>query len=106
MPAQGGVPQRLTYSATLGRDEVSDRMGPNNIVMGWKDNEHIIYRSRTASWDAFVGQLNLVSIHGDLPEQIPFSTGSWCSYSPDKKSIAYNRVFREFRTWKRYRGSS
>ncbi|HPY76023.1 MAG: PD40 domain-containing protein [Planctomycetes bacterium] len=104
MPAQGGVPQRLTYSATLGRDEVSDRMGPNNIVMGWKDNEHIIYRSRTASWDAFVGQLNLVSIHGDLPEQIPFSTGSWCSYSPDKKSIAYNRVFREFRTWKRYRG--
>ena len=31
MPAEGGVPKRLTFTATLGRDEVSDRMGPNNI---------------------------------------------------------------------------
>jgi len=35
MPAEGGVPKRLTTSATLGRDDVSDRMGPNNIVMAW-----------------------------------------------------------------------
>jgi tricorn protease len=28
MPAEGGVPKRLTTSATLGRDDVSDRMGP------------------------------------------------------------------------------
>ena len=28
----------------------------------------------------------------------------FCSYSPDYKKLAYNRVFREFRTWKRYRG--
>jgi tricorn protease len=33
MPAEGGVPKRLTYTATLERDDVSDRMGPNNIVM-------------------------------------------------------------------------
>ncbi len=33
MPAEGGVPERLTYTATLGRDDLSDRMGPNNIVM-------------------------------------------------------------------------
>lgn len=104
IPAEGGVPRRLTYTATLGRDDVSDRMGPNNIVMGWKDDEHIIYRSRTASWDDFVGQLKLVSLNGDLPERIPFETAGWCSYSPDKKSVAYNRIFREFRTWKRYRG--
>ncbi len=37
MPAEGGEPKRLTYTATLGRDDVSDRMGPNNIVMGWKN---------------------------------------------------------------------
>src|ERR1041385_4385651 len=35
MPAEGGKPKRLTYTPTLVRDEVSDRMGPNNIVMGW-----------------------------------------------------------------------
>jgi len=30
--------------------------------------------------------------------------GGFCSFSPDDKKLAYNRVFREFRTWKRYRG--
>src|SRR4029077_20387802 len=30
MPADGGAPKRLTTSATLGRDDISDRMGPNN----------------------------------------------------------------------------
>jgi Uncharacterized protein related to the periplasmic component of the Tol biopolymer transport system len=30
--------------------------------------------------------------------------GGFCSYSPDDKKLVYNRVFREFRTWKRYRG--
>ena len=28
MPAEGGAPKRLTTSATLGRDDISDRMGP------------------------------------------------------------------------------
>jgi tricorn protease len=41
MPATGGVPQRLTYTATLDRDDVADRMGPNNIVMTWMpDGQH------------------------------------------------------------------
>src|SRR6266446_7707997 len=35
MPAEGGVPKRLTITAMLGRDDISDRMGPNNIVMTW-----------------------------------------------------------------------
>ena len=30
--------------------------------------------------------------------------GGFASYSPDGSKLAYNRVFREFRTWKRYRG--
>src|SRR3954447_1298293 len=37
MPAEGGTPKRLTFTAALNRDDVSDRMGPNNIVMAWKD---------------------------------------------------------------------
>src|SRR5438094_1367531 len=39
MAAEGGQPRRLTFTATLARDEVSDRMGPNNLVMGWKAND-------------------------------------------------------------------
>ena len=46
MPADGGVPKRLTYTATLDRDDVSDRMGPNNIVMTWRDDKTIVFRSR------------------------------------------------------------
>jgi tricorn protease len=103
MPAEGGVPKRLTYTATLGRDEVSDRMGPNNIVMSWKNNE-IVFRSRMREPNDFIGQLYTISAKGGLPTQLPLPRGGFCSFSPDGKKLAYNRVFREFRTWKRYRG--
>ena len=104
MPAEGGVPKRLTFTATLGRDDVSDRMGPNNIVMGWKDDKHVVFRSRWTEFNDFKGQLYLASVEGGIPEQLPLPRGGFCSYSPDGKKLAYNRVFREFRTWKRYRG--
>lgn len=105
MPAEGGVPKRLTFTATLGRDEVSDRMGPNNIVIGWQhDSKHIVFRSRMRSFNDFLGQLYTVSLDGGLPEELPLPRGGFCSYSPDDTKLAFNRVFREFRTWKRYRG--
>ena len=105
MPAEGGIPKRLTFTATLGRDDVSDRMGPNNLVMGWKNKKNeIVFRSRMKSYNPFNGELFLVSTEGTMPEQLPLPRGGFCSYSPDDKKLAYNRVFREFRTWKRYRG--
>jgi tricorn protease len=104
MAADGGVPQRLTYTATLDRDDVSDRMGPNNIVMTWKGDSQIIYRSRMHERNDFIGQLYAVSKEGGDSEQLPLPRGGFCSFSPDGKKMAYNRVFREFRTWKRYRG--
>ena len=105
MPADGGVPKRLTFTATLDRDDVSDRMGPNNIVMAWKhDNRHIVFRSRMRASNDFIGQLYAVSLDGDIPDQVPVPRGGFCSFSPDDKKMAYNRIFREFRTWKRYRG--
>jgi tricorn protease len=104
MPAEGGVPRRVTYTATLGRDDVSDRMGPNNIVMAWRDDGHIVYRSRGKEWNDFKGQLFEVPAGGGLSTQLPLPRGGWCSFSLDGKQMAYNRVFREFRTWKRYRG--
>jgi tricorn protease len=104
MPAEGGVPRRLTYTATLGRDDVSDRMGPNNIVMTWKDDATIVFRSRRIERNDFIGQLFYAFVDGGIPEQLPVPRGGFCSFSPDKKKMAYNRVFREFRTWKHYRG--
>lgn len=104
MPADGGVPRRLTITATLGRDDVADRMGPNNIVMTWRDKNTIVYRSRMIEPNDFIGQLFTVSRTGGPSTQLPLPRGGFCSFSPDGKSMAYNRVFREFRTWKRYRG--
>ncbi|HZZ77565.1 MAG TPA: PDZ domain-containing protein, partial [Gemmataceae bacterium] len=104
MPADGGTPKRLTFTATLKRDDLSDRMGPNNIVMGWKNNNEIVFRSRMHDPNDFIGQLYTVNVKGGLPQQIPVPRGGFCSFSPDGKKIAYNRIFREFRTWKRYRG--
>ncbi len=104
MPAEGGVPRRLTYTATVGRDDVSDRMGPNNIVMAWKDAKTVAFRCRAFDWNDFLGKLCLASVEGTAVEQLPLPRGGWCSFSQDGKKLAYNRVFREFRTWKRYRG--
>lgn len=105
IPAEGGVPQRITYTATLGRDLISDRMGPNNIVMGWTpDGKSITYRSRKQSFNDFKGQLFNVPAQGGMSTELPLSEGGFCSYSPDGTKLAFNRVFREFRTWKYYQG--
>lgn len=105
MPAGGGVPKRLTYTATLERDDVSDRMGPNNIVMAWKnDGTSIIFRSRMRSFNPFNGRLYSVPESGGMAEELPLPRAGFCSFSPDDEKLAYNRIFREFRTWKRYRG--
>jgi len=105
IPSAGGEPERLTYTATLSRDDLGDRMGPNNIVMGWTpDGENITYRSRRYSFNPFKGQLFNVPAEGGMSNQLPFSKGGFHSYSVDGSKIAYNKVFREFRTWKYYSG--
>ncbi len=105
MPPEGGTPRRLTTSATLDRDDLADRMGPNNIVMTWRNTTNeVVFRSRWHSFNPFLGELCTVGLAGDVPTQIPVPHGGFLTYSPDDKQIAYNRVFREFRTWKRYQG--
>ena len=103
IPSAGGEPLRITYTATNSRDDLGDRMGPNNMVMGWTVNgQQIIYRNRISG--SFDGRLMTVNREGGLSQRIPLPEGGFCSYSPDGKQLAYNRVMREFRTWKYYQG--
>lgn len=105
LPIEGGTPTRITYSAEVPRDQVGERMGPNNIVMCWTpDGKEIVYRTKWYCFSGMRGLLYKVSKDGGDPKVIPSSEGGFCSYSPDGKTFAFNRMFREFRTWKYYRG--
>ncbi len=105
IPSEGGTPRRLTFTSTLSRDDLGDRMGPNNIVMDWTpDGKSITFRSRRHTFNSFTGQLFNVSAKGGVCKEIPLKDGGFCSWSPDGEKLAYNNIFREFRTWKRYKG--
>lgn len=101
----GGIPQRLTYTPVLDRDDIGDRMGPNNIVMCWTpDGKSITFRSRKQTFNDFKGMLFTVPVTGGLSTEVPLACAGFCNYSPDGKKLAFNRIFREFRTWKYYQG--
>lgn len=103
IPAEGGEPVRLSYTATNSRDDIGDRMGPNNIVMAWSpDGKSILFRNRIST--SFDGKLLKIGRDGGMAEELPLPEGGFCCWSPDGKKLAYNRVFREFRNWKYYRG--
>ena len=90
MPGEGGVPKRLTTTATLGRDDISDRMGPNNLVMTWENTKPlVVFRSRKKSYNSFNGELYTVGLDAELPQQLPFPRGGFASFSPDDSKMAY-----------------
>lgn len=103
MPSEGGTAKRITYSMDI--QGLPERMGPDKIIMQWtKDANSILYRSRHESWQAWTGKLFTVNKNGGLPKMVQVPVAGFATFSPDESKIAYNRVFREFRTWKRYRG--
>ncbi len=103
MPAEGGEPKQLTFEPDTA--PTAERMGPNNMVINWlPDSRHILFLSRRDTYHTWFGRLFTVSVDGGLPERLPVDKGGLTSFSPDGSKIAYNRIFRNFRTWKRYTG--
>ncbi len=103
MPSEGGQPKQLTFFTDVAA--VPERMGPNDEVITWfPDSKRILFLSRENTFNVWFGRLFSVSIDGGLPVQLPVDKGGMTSFSPDGTRIAYNRIFRNFRPRKHYKG--
>jgi tricorn protease len=104
IPADGGQPKQLTFESAT--PAPSERMGIENQVMGWMPGgKSIFFLSRRDTFNGWFGRLFEVPTSGGLPTRVSFENrGGLTSFSPDGNHAAYNRIFRNFRTWKRYTG--
>ncbi len=92
MAADGSNPHRVTFHP--GTDE----------VIGWHPTTNkVLFRSNRLSWSRF-DRLFLISPDGSGLEVLPLHEAGRGAFSADGSKIVYNRIAREDRTWKRYRG--
>jgi len=104
IPAEGGQPKQLTFYQGQAQP-LSDRMGILNEVLTWTpDSQRVVFLSRADAENGWSKRLFSVSVDGGLPQPYPIVEGGLASFSPDGTKIAYNEIFRNFRTWKRYTG--
>jgi tricorn protease len=104
IPAGGGEARRLTFHSDV-VDGAPERWGPDNMVLGWTpDSKQVVFLSRRSSMNSWFGRYFTVPVDGGEEKIMPLDKGGMFSWSPDGKSIVYNRIFTNFRTWKRYTG--
>jgi tricorn protease len=104
MSSEGDQPRQLTFYQG-GAQPLNDRMGIHNEVVTWTpDSKRIVFLSRLDASNGWTKRPFTVSIDGGLPEPLPMDQGGLTSFNADGTKIAYNRIFRNFRTWKRYTG--
>ncbi|HTX25192.1 MAG TPA: PDZ domain-containing protein [Steroidobacteraceae bacterium] len=104
IPFGGGAARRLTFHSDV-VDKAPTRWGPDNMVVTWTpDSKSIVFLSRRMAEHVMAPRLYEVPVSGGLATPLPLDSGGLATYSPDGESIAYNRIFRNFRTWKRYDG--
>jgi tricorn protease len=105
VPAAGGAARRLTFHPAT-EPGTGGRHGPDNMVVTWTpDSQNVVYLSKRDQWNSWIQDLYEVPVAGGLPTRMPIDSAvGLVSYGPDGHTIAYNRIFRNFRTWKRYNG--
>jgi tricorn protease len=104
MSSAGGQPRQLTFYQGAPQ-QLNDRMGIHNQVIAWTpDSKRILFLTRRDASNGWTKRPFTVSIEGGLPEPLSIDQGGLTSYNADGTKIAYNRIFRNFRTWKRYTG--
>jgi tricorn protease len=97
IPSAGGVPTRLTYEASSFADGA--------MVVAWTpDSRRVIFLSHRATPVVKLVRAFSVPLEGGLAEQLPLDLAGMMSFSPDGRTIAYNRIFRNLELRKRYIG--
>ena len=105
IPAAGGAARRLTFHPTT-EAGTGGRHAPDNMVVTWTpDSKSVLFLSKRDGFNSWIQTLYAVPVAGGLPTRMPIDSAvGLLTYGPDGHTIAYNRIFRNFRTWKRYNG--
>ena len=105
IPAAGGPARRLTYHPTT-EAGTGGRHGPDNMVVTWTpDSKAVVYLTKADQWNSWLQYMYEVPVAGGAPTPLPIDSAvGLATFAPDGHTIAYNRIFRNFRTWKRYNG--
>ncbi len=92
MPSDGGEAERLTY------------LGGNVLVIGWYDDNSIIFASNHEQPFRSLYFLYKINKSGGLPEKLPY--GPARSISIGKNGVVIGRNTGDPAKWKRYRGGT
>lgn len=92
MPADGGMPKRLTYDPRGAR------------VVGWTaDGSNVLFLSARSNPEN-ERRLWKVPVGGGLPILLPIPRANLGAMAPDGKRVAYVPISAEWQHWKHYRG--
>ncbi|MDW8141816.1 MAG: peptidase, partial [Candidatus Bipolaricaulota bacterium] len=94
MPAEGGIPRRLTYQ---GASRVE--------VVGWTPDSDAVIYSSTAGRPPREVVLWRVALAGGLPTQYPYGLANHISFGPNG-AVILGRHTGDPARWKRYRGGT
>ncbi len=105
IPATGGPARRLTFHPAT-EPGTGGRHAPDNMVVTWTpDSSAVVYLSKRDQWNGWIQTAYTVPVIGGAPTKLPLDNAvGLMTYGPSGHDIAYNRIFRNFRTWKRYNG--
>ncbi len=93
LPVSGGEPRRITHHPA-----------PDRMVDWSPDGRFLLFASSRESATTRFNQLYRVPVGGGMPEKLPLAHAEFGSLSADGRSLVFQMISLDFRTWKRYRG--
>lgn len=105
IPATGGEPRRLTWLTRAALSNGVRRATQEGLVVAWTpDSQNVVFLSRQKARNSWGYRPFAVPVAGGPATALPVDRSGYLSFGPDGRTMAMNRIFSEFRTWKRYTG--